>query len=89
MVTSETSCGQVTKVFFQTMSKTANQCATANSIVFVLDPFHEDVLSFLRSQESIDTMNRDNPESNKWRAEATALMICFGTQITEEDLSHS
>lgn len=58
----------------------------AKEFVFVLDPYHQDALKKLEEAPGVDYIYRDDPNSQNWRDEATAIMIRSETRVTAADL---
>lgn len=58
----------------------------AKDFVFVLDPYHQDALKKLDQSPKVDYIYRDDPKSENWRDEATAIMIRSETRVTAADL---
>ena len=61
----------------------------AKDIVFVLDPYHQDALKKLQEAPNVEYIYRDDPRSQNWREEATAIMIRSETRPQAADLAQA
>lgn len=58
----------------------------SKDIVFVLDPYHPDARKKLEDAPEVNHVYRDDPASQNWREEASAIMIRSETRVAASDL---
>lgn len=55
--------------------------------VFVVNPYHADAVQLLKSQDNIEAVTPGSSSSDRWREEATGILIRSEIRITADDLA--